>query len=280
MTKTRDGFSRRSRRPATAGGQCQACQAGTGHGNDETSPGPERADHEANGYEPRSPLSRRNLLRASMASATAGALTGLGAGLAAPRVAMAQSTLTPEAALKELMDGNRRFTERRMTFYQEDLAMLKQNTAEKQEPFASVLSCADSRVPVELLFDQSIGHVFVNRVAGNIATSEIIASIEYGAAVLGTKVIMVLGHGECGAVKASIAAKPVPGQISALYRYIRPAVDLSGGNLDAAIKANAKIQAALLRESSPVIAGLMKEGQLNVVAAHYDIVSGKVTLLT
>jgi carbonic anhydrase len=215
-----------------------------------------------------------------MASATAGVLTGLGAGLAAPRVAMAQSTLTPEAALKELMDGNRRFTERRMTFYQEDLAMLKQNTAEKQEPFASVLSCADSRVPVELLFDQSIGHVFVNRVAGNIATSEIIASIEYGAAVLGTKVIMVLGHGECGAVKASIAAKPVPGQISALYRYIRPAVDLSGGNLDAAIKANAKIQAALLRESSPVIAGLMKEGQLNVVAAHYDIVSGKVTLLT
>jgi carbonic anhydrase len=215
-----------------------------------------------------------------MASATAGVLAEMVADFAAPRSAMAQSTLTPEAALKELMDGNRRFTERRMTFYQEDLAMLKQNTAEKQEPFASVLSCADSRVPVELLFDQSIGHVFVNRIAGNIATSEIIASIEYGAAVLGTKVIMVLGHGACGAVKASIDAKPVPGQISALYRYIRPAIDLAGGNLDATIKANAKIQAALLRESSPVIAGLMKEGQLNVVAAHYDIVSGNVTLLT
>ena len=95
------------------------------------------------------------------------------------------------------------------SFYKEDLAILQQNTAEKQEPFASVLSCADSRVPVELIFDQSIGHVFVNRIAGNIATTEIMASIEYGAAVLGTKVIMVLGHGNCGAVKATIDGKAV-----------------------------------------------------------------------
>lgn len=84
---------------------------------------------------------------------------------------------------------------------------MQQDTTEKREPFASVLSCADSRVPVELLFDQSIGHVFVNRVASNIATSEIIASIEYGVAVLGTRILMVLGHGGCGAVKASIEAK-------------------------------------------------------------------------
>jgi carbonic anhydrase len=141
------------------------------------------------------------------------------------------------------------------------------------------LSCADSRVPVELVFDQSIGHIFVARVAGNIVTPEIIASLEYGAAVLGTKVILVMGHGNCGAVKATIQAKEVPGQISALYPHIQPAVDQTGSNPEAATKANAKIQAALLRQASTVIAGLVKEGQLKVVAGYYDITSGSATLL-
>ena len=178
------------------------------------------------------------------------------------------------------MDGNQRFVDGRLQSLAEDLSILKQKTAEKQEPFAAVLSCADSRVPVELVFDQSIGHLFVARVAGNIATPEITASLEYGVAVLGTKVIMVLGHGNCGAVKATIQGKAVPGQISALYAPIQPAVDAVGPNLDAAIDANAKIQAALLREASPVIAGMIKEGKLKVVAARYDLVGGKVTLLS
>jgi carbonic anhydrase len=133
---------------------------------------------------------------------------------------------------------------------------------------------------VELVFDQSIGHVFVARVAGNIATSEITASLEYGVAVLGCKVIMVLGHGNCGAVKAAIEGKEVPGQISALYAPIQPAVDAAGPNLDGAIDANAKIQAALLREASPVFSGMIKDGTLMVVAARYDLASGKVTVLT
>lgn len=224
-------------------------------------------------------LSRRSLLQRTIAGAAAGVLSGGGIEFAAPRPALAQSKLSPDAALQALMDGNQRFVERRLTFYKEDLAILKQNTAEKQEPFASVLSCADSRVPVELLFDQSIGHVFVNRVAGNIATSEIIASIEYGVAVLGTRVLMVLGHANCGAVKASIAAKAVPGQISALYRYIRPAVDEAGGDFDAAIRANAKIQCKLLSDSSTVVAGAVKDAKLKVVAAYYDLASGKVALI-
>src|SRR6201988_5456395 len=126
-----------------------------------------------------------------------------GAELSFPEPVFAQSTLSPDAALTELMDGNKRFTTGALTVHEHDLAILKQNTIEKQEPFASVLSCADSRVPVELVFDQSIGHVFVNRVAGNIATSEIIAGIEYGVAVLGTRVLMVLSHASCGAIKAS-----------------------------------------------------------------------------
>jgi carbonic anhydrase len=229
------------------------------------------------GLNPR--LSRRFFLRASVAGTAAAGLGGLGVELAAPDAAWAQSTLSPEAALQTLMDGNRRFTEGRLTSFDDDLALLKQKTVEKQEPFAAVLSCADSRVPVELVFDQSIGRVFVVRVAGSIATSELIASLEYGAAVLGTKAIMVLGHGNCGAVKATIDAKPVPGQISTLYRYIRPAVDQAGSNVDAVSKASAKIQATLLREASPVLADLIKQKQLTVVAAFYDVANGRVALL-
>jgi len=193
--------------------------------------------------------------------------------------AKAKPALSPDAAVAKLMDGNQRFVEGRMTSFQEDLTLLKEKTAEKQEPFAAVLSCADSRVPVELIFDQSIGRIFVARLAGNIASTEAIASLEYGVAVLGTKAILVLGHANCGAVKASISAKAVPGQISALYRYIRPAVDQAGSDLEAAIKANARIQAALLRESSPVIAKAVKAGALKVTAAYYDLRTGKVTLL-
>jgi carbonic anhydrase len=221
--------------------------------------------------------SRRGLLGTALGGASVGLV---GAVLLVPSVARAQSALTPGAALALLMEGNARFVERKLTFFDEDLAILQQNTIEKQEPFASVLSCADSRVPVELLFDQSIGHVFVNRVAGNIATSEIIASIEYGIAVLGTRVLMVLGHSSCGAVKAAIAAKAVPGQISALYSYIRPAVNAANGDLEGSIKANAKIQAGLLREASPIVADAIKAGTLSVVAAYYDLISGKVAILT
>jgi carbonic anhydrase len=221
--------------------------------------------------------SRRRLLGGAVAGALASVVAGSGFTASSP--ASAQTFDSPDDALKNLMDGNRRFVERKLTFYQEDLAILQQKTAEKQEPFASVLSCADSRVPVELIFDQSIGHVFVNRIAGNIATTEIIASIEYGAAVLGTKVIMVLAHGNCGAVKATIAGKEVPGQISSLYLYLRPAVNAGGDNLRAATEANAKIQAQLLREASPVLAGLVKAGKLSIVAAFFDVENGKVTLL-
>ncbi len=224
-------------------------------------------------------LSRRNMLRLTMAGAVAGLATEFDIENGAPRHANAQSTLSPDAAIQQLVDGNKRFAEGHLTSFNEDLGLLKQKTAEKQEPFAAVLSCADSRVPVELIFDQSIGHIFAPRVAGNIATTEMIASLEYGAAVLGTKAIVVMGHSNCGAVKATIDNKEVPGQISALYRYIRPAVDQAGSNMDAATKANAKIQATLLRTASPVIAGLIKQNKLKVVAAHYDVANGKMTLL-
>src|SRR5271167_4225218 len=224
-------------------------------------------------------LSRRRLLQMGLTAATASVLTG-GLELALPLPAQAQSTLTPDAALNELMAGNKRFTSGKLTSHEHDLAILKAHTEEKQEPFAAVLACADSRVPVELLFDQTIGHIFVTRVAGNLITPELIGSLEYGAAVLGTKVIMVMGHSNCGAVKSAIQGKEVPGQISSLFPHLQPAIDQAGPDLVAATKANAKIQAALLREASTVIAGMVKEGKLKVVAGYYDLGSGVVELLT
>jgi carbonic anhydrase len=217
-------------------------------------------------------------LRSAIALAI-GLSAGLGAALAYPEEARAQNDMSPDETLKQLMDGNKRFTQQQMTSFDDDLKLLKAKTADAQTPFAALLSCADSRVPVELIFDQSIGKLFVTRVAGNIATAETIASLEYGVAVLGTKAIIVLGHGNCGAVDATIKAGPVPGQISTLYRSIRPAVEQAGQNLEAATKANAKIQAGLLRSSSPLLAEAIGKGQLKVVAAYYDLANGTVTLI-
>ena len=142
-------------------------------------------------------LHRRTVLRST--------LGGIFATLGVVRAARAQSALTPAEALGTLMRDNMRFVEKNLRLCTEDRTILKQTTVEKQEPVATVLSCADLRVPVGLIFDQSIGYVFVTRVAGNVATAEIIAILEYGAAVLGTKTILVLGHAGCGAVKAAIA---------------------------------------------------------------------------
>jgi carbonic anhydrase len=191
----------------------------------------------------------------------------------------------PDAALDELLAGNRRFTSGRTSSHRRDLAILQQ-MMEKQEPFAAVLSCADSRVPVEVVFDLTIGQLFVTRVAGNIVTPEIVASLEYAAAVLGTHTILVLGHSRCGAVTAAIQASSqasnpgpaVPGQISALFPYIEPAVEQAGPDLEATIRANVLLQVARLCES-PLISSLIAEGKLKVAAGYFDMRSGVVTLL-
>jgi carbonic anhydrase len=223
--------------------------------------------------------SRRRFFEMTLGGTVAGLVAATGIEFVVPRPVLAQSKLSPDAALQELLDGNARFISGRSNAHEQDVAILKQNTLDKQEPYAAVLACADSRVPVEMIFDQTIGHLFVTRVAGNIVTPEIVASLEYGAVVLGTKVILVIGHANCGAVKATIQGKEVPGQISALFPHIQPAVDQAGPNLEAATKANVKIQAALLREASTVIAGLVKDKKLRVVAGYYDLKSGTASLL-
>jgi carbonic anhydrase len=221
---------------------------------------------------------RRQFILSAASGAALGVAAQTGIELALPARLEAQTNLSPDAALKELMEGNQRFDANQLTSFAHDLVILKEHTVEKQEPFAAVLACADSRVPVELIFDQTIGHVFVTRVAGNLVTPEIIASLEYSVAVLGIKVLLVLGHGNCGAVKAAMKADNVPGQISCLYQHLRAAVAQSGGSPEKAIEANAQIQADLLRTSSTVIRDALKAGTLIVKSGVYDLGTGKVTL--
>jgi carbonic anhydrase len=220
---------------------------------------------------------RRQFLHHTLSGAGV-AMSASGLALALPAMLPAQTNLTPDQALDELLAGNQRFASNQLSSIEHDLTALKEHTVDKQEPFAAVLGCADSRVPVELIFDQTIGHIFVTRLAGNIVTPEVIASLEYGVAVLGVKVILVLGHTGCGAVKAAMKADDAPGQISVLYQHLRPAVEKSGGKIDQAIEMNAKFQAELLRTSSTVVRDALKGGKLKVEAGVYDLATGKVTL--
>src|ERR1700728_237361 len=187
-----------------------------------------------------------------------------------------------DAALEELIAGNRRFTSGRTSSHRRDLAILQQ-MMEKPEPFAAVLSCSDSRVPVEVVFDQTIGQLFVTRVAGNIVTPEIIASLEYAVAVLGTNTILVMGHSRCGAVTAAIQRQArggsFPGQIRALFPYIEAAVEQAGPDVEATIRANALIQSSQLRELSPLLAKMIEAGNVKVATGYFDISTGAVTLL-
>jgi len=184
----------------------------------------------------------------------------------------------PDEALARLIDGNARFAAGTPSAPHRDLTRLRE-VASKQAPFAAVLGCADSRVPVEIVFDQGFGDCFPVRVAGNIATPEVIGSLEFGCAVLGAQVLVVLGHSQCGAVKATMDGGAVPGQISSLYQHIQPAVDEAHGDIDTAIRGNVRYQAGLLRRSSPVLAGLVKNGALRIVGGVFDFTSGRVTLL-
>lgn len=224
-------------------------------------------------------VGRRGLLKTVLSGAVLGAATQVGIDLANPRTLHAQTAFGPDEALRELLAGNQRFATNQLTSIAHDLIIMKERTVNRQEPFAAVLACADSRIPVELVFDQTIGHIFVTRVAGNVVTPEIVASLEFGVAVLGIKALLVIGHSSCGAVRAAMTTDPVPGQISVLYQRIHPAIEKSGGNIDKAIQINARIQAELLRASSTVIREATKAGKLRVEPAVYDLATGRVGLI-
>jgi carbonic anhydrase len=205
------------------------------------------------------------------------AAAGMAAGVGSR--AFAQTGMSGDAAMHELMAGNERYIAGKITSFPEDLKILKEKTVLKQEPFAAVLSCADSRVPVEILFDQSIGHVFVTRVAGNVVTPEVMATLEYGVVVLGLKAILVLGHTNCGAIAAAVQGKEVPGQISVLYQHLLPGVRDAHGDVVQAVKANVVFQTGLVREGSTLIARAMKESGVKVAGGVYDLENGRVNII-
>ena len=180
---------------------------------------------------------------------------------------------TPEEALKALYRGNERFSAGKSLSSHRDLDRVRM-VAPKQSPFAAFLGCADSRVPIEIVFDQGFGDLFVTRIAGNVASSENIGSLEFGTQILGCKIIYVLGHSACGAVSATMKGEEVPGQISGLFQHIRPAVKAANGDLDKAIVENVKNQAMTIAESSPVVSKLVRRRELIVAGGIYDLTTG------
>ncbi|MCW6054000.1 carbonic anhydrase [Microcoleus sp. A2-C5] len=227
-------------------------------------------------------LSRRNSLKFVAGAIGTGILaTRLGADVAAPAPAIAQNDMTPDAALKQLMDGNKRFVDRKRTNPHQDLSRLTE-VAKGQKPFAAILGCADSRFPSEIIFDQGFGDLFVCRVAGNVVTPEELGSLEFGTLLLGAKVLMVVGHENCGAVGATLKGGEVPGQIGSLVDSIKPAVESSknqpGDHLENAVKANVLLQAKRLK-ASPVISKLIEENKLKVVGGYYDLDTGAISIV-
>ena len=229
-----------------------------------------------------SAFSRREFFRRTAAAGAAVGLSGLPLAALAKEAKQAEAApvaeMSPDDALRKLLEGNRRFAAGEILAPRRELARMKE-LAQKQKPFAAFLGCADSRVPIEIVFDQGFGNLFVVRVAGNLATAVQTASLEYGAAILGTKVVMVLGHSNCGAVKAALEHVPAPGQISTLYQHMVPAIDRANMNLDEAVRANVQLQARKLKEGSTVLSGLMAEGKLKLVGGYYDLTTGRVSML-
>lgn len=192
-----------------------------------------------------------------------------------------EPALSPDAALKKLMAGNQRFVQHQPQ-YPDQSAKRLQEVAQAQHPFATILSCADSRVPAEILFDQGIGDIFDVRIAGNIATPEAIGSIEYAVALVGTPLLMVLGHERCGAVTAAVKNEPLPGVISTFVTPILPAVkrvkDQPGDAVDNAVVANVRYQIEQLQRS-PLLLERVQSGKLKIVGGRYDLDTGTVTML-
>ncbi len=196
--------------------------------------------------------------------------------------------LTPDQALERLQRGNERFVASKMIHPNQDPFRRSTTAKEGQKPFATILGCADSRVPLELVFDTGIGDLFVLRVAGNVTYFDQAGTMEYGAEHLGSNLLVVLGHTKCGAVTAVVNGDHVAGNIPALVANIVPAVTktkadnpgLTGVDLtNKAIVANTWQAIEDAFKQSPMIRDMVKAGQVKVVGAIYDVESGKVNWL-
>src|SRR5215470_5808895 len=233
----------------------------------------DRADHR--------PIARRSILKlgAAAAAALATAPHALAATAAAPP--KPENVLSPDAALARLMKGNARYVEgvsKRHDFRHEREAL-----SGGQNPFAAVLSCADSRIAPEYCFDTARGDVFVCRVAGNFASDDIVGSLEYAVQVLNTPLIMVLGHGFCGAIEATIKSikdgTRLPGNLAALVAALTPAVNAvqgaAGDLLANATSRNVRLNVEKLKAAAPILKSFADDKKIRVVGGVYELRSGR-----
>lgn len=197
-------------------------------------------------------------------------------------MANVEQTMSPDEALGQLMEGNKRFVAGKQEHPHESIQR-RDKLCAGQEPFAALLACSDSRVSPSLIFDQGLGDLFVVRVAGNIINDQNIGSLEYAAVHLNTPLIMVIGHTCCGAVNAVASGAKLEGRIGSLSDAIQPAVDKvkdqDGDLADNAAAESARMTAEQLKQSQPVLADLVKAGKLNIVPAMYHLESGEISLL-
>jgi carbonic anhydrase len=233
-------------------------------------------------------LGRRGFLQLASAAASLTLLPHIRSANAktAPKtVPKPENVISPDGALARLMNGNRRYIAgigRRYDFQSEREALSR-----GQNPFAAILSCADSRIAPEFCFDTARGDVFVCRVAGNLATDEIVASLEYAVQILNTPLIMVLGHDACGAVDAAIKSikdgTTLPGHLPSLVDAIRPAVEAakkdSGDILVNAIRHNVSLAVDKLKNAAPILKSFADDKKIRVVGGVYQLKSGKVELV-
>jgi carbonic anhydrase len=241
-------------------------------------------------------IDRRNFIKktgGSLLAATVGsslALSGLRAHAASSDVTQTkqtQSTITPQKALQMLKDGNSRFIQGKML--QRNLMQQVKATGSGQFPFAAVVGCIDSRVSNELIFDQGIGDIFSARIAGNFVNDDILGSLEFACAAAGAKLVIVLGHTECGAVKGA-CDDVVLGNLTQTLANIKPAVAaVSGYDSDRSSKNPKFVQAVAdknvvltlerIRERSTILRCMADKGQIGLVGAMYDVHSGKVAFM-
>ncbi|SRR6266496_504202 len=194
-----------------------------------------------------------------------------------------QPATVPAEAISKLKEGNGRYTSGNLQ-HPDQTAERRAELAKSQHPFAIIVSCSDSRVPPEIVFDQGLGDLFIFRVAGNVIDDHGLGSIEYAVDHLNVRLIVVLGHQSCGAVRAAketIAAKgKASGHIESLVTAIKPAVDATAkDDLDTTIKANVKHVVQALRSSTPILKAKVDSGELRVVGGYYSLDSGAVTFL-
>ncbi len=188
--------------------------------------------------------------------------------------------MTQSEIIQRLKDGNERFVQDKLDGQLQDSSRREALTS-GQDPYAIVLSCADSRVVPEFAFDTGLGELFVIRVAGNVATTESIASIEYAVAHIGTSVLVVLGHQNCGAVTAAVSGGDNGYNLNQLLSHLIPAISAAGegADINTVVRKNAELTVEALKTRSPIISDAVESGKLRVVPAYYNLESGRIDLL-